>query len=287
MTELISSIKQLNSIDDLTQYMALNTNRQNTTNITNDDMQDNSMENITNITNVTNVTNVTNITNVINDKKLSMVKNKIKNTNHYGKDIFCPREKDQLFWCFYVLLNDVSSYYDNRAKSFTIEHEFKIQSIEKMRRVDFKDKMKIHRIRLSVVEDELANAKKITATTLKALCLLYDQNMIIVNPLKRTYYICGSNVSSSNIIYYENEQFYIKNNNEKNNNEKNNNKTSDLNRIIKEYYLLENLDKPIKSMASYSAPELQNIARKLNIELLIGKKSKTKQQLYSEILERL
>ena len=67
----------------------------------------------------------------INNTDTKLEENEVKELVRLEDTTITPEHKDQLFWCFYVLLNDCSSYYDNRAKSFTIEHEFKIQSIEK------------------------------------------------------------------------------------------------------------------------------------------------------------
>ena len=247
MTEILFPIKPLNSINDLTDYILFKSK--------NDDIPKHTKDKISKISKVKSVLN-----------------------KNYDDTIFCPKETDQLFWCFYVLLNDITTYYDNKYKAFTIEHEYKIQAIEQMRNVEFKDKLKIRKIRVSVIEDELVNSTKISGTTVKALCLLHDINMIIVNPVKRTCFICGSNdLSHINIIYIDNERFYIKKNNT----------TEEFNKIKKEYYLLESLEKPIKSISSYTAPELQTISCKLGIDLKTPSKSKTKQQLYTEIMERL
>lgn len=272
MAEIVYPIKSLSSLDSLKRYMALERNK--------------------NIETVQ--TRAIHVTENIMEKperKSSMRNNRGKHDKLDKQGIFSPRETDGLFWCFYVSLNDLSAYMDNRAKSFSIEHDFKIQAIEKMRDSDFKASMKAHRVRLSTVEDELANSKKITASTVKALALLYNECFCIVNVAKRTYFVAGSNdrLSSAKIIYYADDKFYIK----LNTCNDSISMTPGLSTITNEYYLLESLEKPIKSITSYTAVELQTIAGKLDIEIKIENKekamskSKTKQQLYTEILERL
>ena len=279
MAEIVYPIKSLSSLDSLKRYMALESNK--------------------NIETVqTGAIPGTEDKMVKPERKSNIRNNKGKHEKHdkpdkqYKQDkqgIFSPRETDGLFWCFYVSLNDLSTYMDNRAKSFSIEHDFKIQAIEKMRDSDFKASMKAHRVRLSTVEDELANSKKITASTVKALALLYNECFCIVNVAKRTYFVAGSNdlLSSAKIIYYADDKFYIKLNTCNDSIAT----TPDLSTITNEYYLLESLEKPIKSITSYTAVELQTIARKLDIDIKNKEKamskSKTKQQLYTEILERL
>lgn len=288
MTEVVFPIKPLDSLDSLKGYMALERNK---------NIETVQTEEIHGTENK-----------MVKPERNSSMRNNRGNQDKQDKQdkqykpdkqgIFSPRETDGLFWCFYILLNDLSTYMDNRAKSFSIEHDFKIQAIEKMRDSDFKASMKAHRLRLSTVEDELANSKKITASTVKALALLYNECFCIVNVAKRTYFVAGSNdrLSSAKIIYYADDKFYIKTLTS-NANKASIEMTPDLSTITNEYYLLESLEKPIKSITSYTALELQTIAKKLDIDIKIenkhkdkdknANKSKTKQQLYTEILERL
>lgn len=282
MAEIVYPIKSLDSLDSLKGYMALERNK-NIEVVQTGEIPMPGTEN-----------------KIVKSERNSSIRNNRGNKDkQYKPDkqgIFTPRETDGLFWCFYILLNDLSTYMDNRAKSFSIEHDFKIQAIEKMRDSDFKASMKAHRLRLSTVEDELANSKKITASTVKSLALLYNECFCIVNVAKRTYFVAGSNdrLSSAKIIYYADDKFYIKTLTS-NANKDCISMTPDLSTITNEYYLLESLEKPIKSISSYTALELQTIARKLDIDIKMDNKdkdkntnkSKTKQQLYTEILERL
>ena len=295
MAEIVYPINSLDSLDSLKGYMALERNK--------------------NIETVqTGAIPIPGTENkIVKSERNSSIRNnrgnKDKQDKQYKPDkqgIFTPRETDGLFWCFYILLNDLSTYMDNLAKSFSIEHDFKIKAIEKMRDSDFKASMKAHRLRLSTIEDELANSKKITTSTVKSLALLYNECFCIVNVAKRTYFVAGSNdrLSSAKIIYYADDKFYIKTLTS-NANKDSISMTPDLSTITNDYYLLESLEKPIKSISSYTVLELQTIARKLDIDIKMDNKdkdkdkdkdknkdkntnkSKTKQQLYTEILERL
>tara|TARA_Y100000591_G_C21846467_1_gene709009 strand:+ start:3036 stop:3875 length:840 start_codon:yes stop_codon:yes gene_type:complete len=213
-----------------------------------------------------------------------MLKNKntrYKNLQIDSNNYFWPREKDQLFWCFYVSIYGKDMYYDNKRKTFTIEHDMKIQSIEKLRKL--KDELKIHKIRRNLVEDELLNSKKITTLGLHALCLLYKKNILLVK--KRTFIKFSHDLDNMeyklenyNVIFIDDDKYYI-------DYELNNDKFLN---IVNEYFHLENIEKPLKSPSSYSLKDLQNIATKLNLVLQnTNGKNLTKNQLYENILQKL
>ena len=210
------------------------------------------------------------------------LQNKRKKIVIDSTDYFWPREKDQLFWCFYAVLYDRSSYFDNKLKTFSIEHDFKIASVEKLRKM--KDQMKIHKIRRNQVEDELVNEKRITPMALNALCLLYRKNVILVKG--RTYTLfCHDldnsvhNLTNYDVIFRKDDIFYL---------------DYDLTdarfqEIISTYYRVDDLEKPLKSVSSYKADELRLIAESLSVELIdpVSQKNKTKTKLYEHILEKL
>ena len=62
----------------------------------------------------------------INEKTLvnKSTVSKIKTNN------FVPRQKDVLFWCFYIILNGKEKYLFNINNIFTVEKETKIAAIE-------------------------------------------------------------------------------------------------------------------------------------------------------------
>ena len=256
---LVFPISDLYNIKQLESFMLINSN--------NKDMYiDNTIKEIDN----------TNKTNTNLEKQ-----EKNKKSNIKSNDFFCPREKDQLFWCFYISLYDIDIYRDNKSKVFTIEHDFKIHTVEKLRKI--KDELKTHKIRLNPIEDELVNSKKITTVSIPALCLLYKKNIVIVR--SRIYYLfCYDqdnseyNLNNYYTIFNTDDQYYI-------DYELTNDKFK---LIIDTYYRVDNLNKPLKSLSSYTLKELQDIATKLDI-CLVGEnnKNKTKQILYENILEKI
>ena len=82
-------------------------------------------------------------------------------------DIFFPKQRDQVFWCFYIILNDITNY-EMVHNYFTMEKEIKYKWIEEFR--SKKELFKPIKVSRNTVEDELANAKTITMASIKALC---------------------------------------------------------------------------------------------------------------------
>jgi ribosome assembly protein YihI (activator of Der GTPase) len=69
-----------------------------------------------------------------------------------------------------------------------------------------------------------------------------------------------------------------------------NNSTTEeeLQKILKSYYAIENLEKPLKAFSSYKLDDLVSLAEKLNINVYDEHtKKKKKQELYENILQKL
>ena len=49
------------------------------------------------------------------------------------------------------------------------------------------------------------------------------------------------------------------------------------------YYLIENIKKPLKGISSFSYDELKDICIKINIQTTIDNKKRTKKELYQEL----
>ena len=212
-----------------------------------------------------------------NDTKIRP--NKIKNKNitntltntltNKVNDIFFPKQKDNLFWCFYIILNNLSTY-EMISNFFTTEKETKYKYVEELRKR--KELFKPIKISRNTVEDELGNLKTITIKTIKALCHLKDVNIFYIDN-KKYYEIIINENNPIYVIEKINNLYGLKQNitNEKIEYYRNN------------YWKLENLDKPLKAISSYKSNELKDICKRLNIEST----SMTKPQMYEKILEKL
>ncbi len=164
---------------------------------------------------------------------------------------FIPKTRDKLFWCFYVALNGLGEFMKVRDKIFVHENETKYSSVQKLR--DNKDKLKAAKIKVQETECDLVGAKPISLTVLHALAITYSLSFIVVND--DIYYDFSYGTKSFIIdITKGNTKLLLGDQNDKV-------------ASIKEskYYIQPS--KPIKAMSSYTAKEVQDIAKKLSIEV--------------------
>lgn len=241
--------------------------------------------------------NINNYTNdkVINNKKFESNKfkmntNTIINLNNNQNNIkkqftFYPKEKDNLFWCFYIFKNGIENYELLEDKNIIVEKKIKIEYVELLRKE--KKNIKNYKIApLSYIENFLVNEEKIDLKTFLTLCIIENLNVMYIH--KKTFFeniiseIDDDNVNDMKI------NILIKS-------QENTNKygceINVLNEKIKDYrnkyYKLESIDKPIKAFSSYKLEDLIKLCEKLAIEILnpLTNKKKTKKELYESIIQ--
>jgi hypothetical protein len=260
--------------------------------------------NETNISNETNVTNVTNVTN--NIKKQNIVvnvgvpRNRVqinysKKYSKYNEPFKINNHKnfaDKLFWIFYKIINNLNDTDLEHINSFKIMKEFKINSVEKLK--NQKNILKDYKIQKSAVEDDLTNNEKISFKTFHALCVLYLVNVILIRDNNTYCVLCTNN--DEKVINLQNYKLLkitnVKMSSQFNNFDielVNNSITEEeLQKILKSYYAIENLEKPLKAFSSYKLDDLVSLAEKLNINVYDEHtKKKKKQELYENILQKL
>jgi len=218
-------------------------------------------------------------TNDINLKKNILknelnIKNKFNNENKKTKDImYKPKQKDSLFWCFYILKNGFSQYeMEINNQYFVIEKNEKFKYIELLRKR--KDLLKIHKIKpLTELEDDLANKDKISIKTFFALCVIENLNVLLVNKRKVYELLCIDidDKHPINIIHRNNETY------------EHSIELDPTEEIIKKYketYLkMSNFDTSLKSISSYKLDELIDLCKKLDLNIEEFKKKECKQKL--------
>ena len=192
-------------------------------------------------------------------------KNIINNPNN----IFYPKQRDQLFWIFYIILHSISDY-EMTHNFFTTEKEIKYKWIEEFR--SKKELFKPIKVSRNAVEDELANKPKISLCCIKALCYLYDINIFYIDN-KKYYEMFTDENKPIYIIEKINHKYGLKENVN----------IDSINYYREHYWKLENLDKPLKAVSSYKVSELNAICNKLNIIC----DNMTKQKMYQEIMRVL
>ena len=175
--------------------------------------------------------------------------------------IYRPRQKDSLFWCFYILKNGFSNYeMEINNQYFVVEKTEKFKYIELIRKN--KDILKIHKIKpLTELEDDLANKDKISVKTFFALCVLEDINVLLVDKRKIFEITCIDidDKHPVNIIHRNSKTYehHIE---------------LDVTPIMVQqyrdtYYTMSSFDATLKSMGSYKLDELTDLCKKLNITI--------------------
>ena len=199
---------------------------------------------------------------------------------------------DKLFWIFYKSINKLNDIDLEHINSFKIMKEFKINSVEKLK--NQKNILKDFKIQKGLVEDDLTNNEKISFKTFHALCVLYLVNVILIRDNNTYCILCTNN--DEKVINLQNYNL-LKITNVKMSSGFNNfdielgNSTfteEELQKILKSYYNIENIDKPLKAFSNYKLDDLVNIAEQLNINIYDEHtKKKKKQELYENILQKL
>jgi|TARA_B100001250_G_C19813990_1_gene797269 hypothetical protein len=190
---------------------------------------------------------------------------------------FYPKQSDSLFWCFYIVVHGHEAYELSRGDAFKVEKEFKIASVEKLR--EKADQLKAFKLKRNAVENELVNEQRIGLDGLRALCIAYGVSIVYV--VGRTYYDFQHGDEKSSVI--------VKNV-EKNWNGLRHEEDTDSFRaeVIADYFLIENVSKPLKAVTTYSVAQLQETCRRLTVPILdpTGKKL-GKKSMYEAILTKL
>ena len=208
------------------------------------------------------------------------------NVNSYL--FYITREKDKLFWAFYIMLNGEDAYKYLKTK-FVTEKEIKIGAVEKMRKLP--NVFKQHKLNKVRIENELSGDVPLTLEGFYGLCIIYNISAIF---MKKNCYceLYGLGDSSVTHIIEELEGglgvhvFKMKA------------ASSNFVKQVRESkWLMENVLTPIKSISSYTHAELLEIYNKVtcinnNNKETTGftesfKEKKTKQFLYDRICEFL
>jgi hypothetical protein len=188
-------------------------------------------------------------------KEMNKVANKEKNAN---KHLYKPKQKDTLFWCFYILKYGISNYeMEIGNQHFVVEKKEKIKYVETIRTK--KETLKLHKIKpISEVEYDLANNEQISIKSFFSLCVIENINAIIIDKRKKYEVICNDEPKVFVIHKNEVNQYSIQFD-----------ATPDqLQNYRDNYYSVEGgFETKLKAMGSYKLDELIELCRKLDITI--------------------
>lgn len=208
-------------------------------------------------------------------------------------EYFTPSQSNSLFWCFYIIYNGFASY-EYESNYFTAEQQFKIQTIEKVKKGEGKAALKEHKISKTCFEGGLLGCTNINAKTLYALCLCYNLNIFYI--YKNTYYEMISDIKKPvHIVKYnaETNNYSIRLPVDTSATETFSKHSEYIEKIKETYWKLDSLEKPLRPITAYSVHDLTTICSKLEIdvdficETTKKNKKKTKSQLYADIMHKL
>lgn len=212
--------------------------------------------------------------------KYNNIKNNLNktNVNTFEKETKTfPKQKDTLFWCFYIIVNGEENYEKMQPINLIKEKQSKIEYIEKIRQN--KIILKQHKYATLIhIENQLLNETKIDIKTFFSLCVLENLNIFYINKKtfyeikmndEKKYYIlhCLDNTSKYGFEVVDHE--------------------SGLNKYRESLFQIEKLDKPVKAISSYKLKELQDFCTKLSIEINNSEtnKAKNKKELYEALIQ--
>lgn len=193
------------------------------------------------------------------------------------KEYFIPKQKDTLFWCFYIMKNGIDKYEELNETGISIvtEKQLKIGFVEKLRKE--KQLIKIYKFASNThIENQLVNENKIDISTFLTLCVLENLNIIYLK--KKTYYELLMNDSNDihvvNFTDYGKFGYKLSLNN-------------DVNNIRTTLFKIDNIEKPVKALSAYKLSELVEYCSKLDIGIVNEKtnKKKNKNELYESLIQ--
>ena len=190
-------------------------------------------------------------------------------------DTISPKQKDSLFWCFYILKYGEQNYEMLENINIVLEKRLKIEYVEKIRKE--KQIVKSHKFAtLTHLENQLANEEKIDLPTFFTLCVLENINVLYI--CKKTYFELLMNDDKIHIIHrLDNYSKYGYEGIEQ----------SKIELYRSTLFKVDDVEKPIKSISSYKVSELVEFCSKLGIEICVKdtNKNKSKKDLYESLIQ--
>ena len=215
------------------------------------------------------------------DNRLENHNNIIKTNNYFEQkskeriNTFTPKQKDSLFWCFYILKYGEQNYEMLENINIVLEKKFKIDYVEKIRKE--KQIVKSYKFAtLTHLENQLANEERIDLNTFFTLCVIENINILYV--CKKTYFELLMNDDKIHIIHrLDNYSKYGYEGVAQ----------SKIELYRSTLFKVDNVEKPVKTISAYKVSELVEFCSKLGIEICIKdtNKNKSKKDLYESLIQ--
>ncbi len=198
------------------------------------------------------------------------------------KDMISPCQRDSLFWCIFIAIHEYKEYNVIRNNHNTREIEWKQELSKKITSNPSKIKNSNHKTTKAnvseILSDLMTNPYKTDILCLIAITVYYNINIIIMNDAKnlRFEFITNAIDDAKTYLFYKND--------------KNNYSIKiepllefEITDIRNTSYLIENNEKPIKSIGSYKVDILEQYVKKFGLYKNTEKYKKT--DLYNLLSE--
>jgi len=218
-------------------------------------------------------------------------KHKIMTTNEYSFEkekekeklmkkekerFFYPSQKDQLYWCFFIMKNGFTAYEYPNVSSFVNEKTEKIKCVTMLR--ENKQQLKGKKIKniKEHVENELVNCSTITMKTFIALCIVANINVLYIQK-RKCFELIFDEDSPIHVVHdMLNDKYCYEPDASK----------EQIDHYRKTMFKWESIEKPLKAVGSYTSDELVELSKQLGLETMKSgeNKKKTKNELYEQIV---
>ena len=189
---------------------------------------------------------------------------------------FYPSQKDQLYWCFFIIKNGFTAYEYPDVSSFVNEKTEKIKCVTMLR--DNKQQLKGKKIKniKEDVENELVNCSTISMKTFIALCVVANINVLYIQKRKCFEMIFDEDSPIHVVHDMLNGKYCYEPDASK----------EQIEHYRKKMFKWESIDKPLKAVGSYTSDELIELSKQLGLETMKSgeNKKKTKNELYEQIV---
>ena len=206
-------------------------------------------------------------------------------------NLFFPKERDQLFWCYFILVNGFTVYETINTQRFTVEKNEKLKCVELIRAN--RKHLTANKIRgIDAIENMLVHDNTIDLKTFMALCTVSNLNVLFIH--RRKIYevlldVDNTEPSNVHVIHqydtpHKRYCYEMDTTLEKLNGYLCKNTESD---TTPYYVKAASLTSPLRAISSYKVGELRDMAIKLKILDNETAWKKTKPQLYETIIQNL
>ena len=198
------------------------------------------------------------------------------------KDIISPSQRDSLFWCIYIAIHEYKEYNVIRNNHNTREIEWKQELSKKITSNPTKIKNSNHKTTKAnvseILSDLMTNPYKTDILCLIAITVYYNINIIIMNDAKnlRFEFITNATDDANTYLFNKNDKNYY---------------SMQIDPLLEfeladirnTSYLIENNEKPIKSIGSYKVDKLEQYVKQFGLYKNTEKYKKT--DLYNLLRE--